>query len=184
MAFKELREFSKGRYLELPIDGVTYRIEDVDAETGLLIQRIMDVGLEAAQGDGDLDLDDELLDDARELSLYEDTLGEALQAMKDNGVPWADVKRAATTAMIWVCFDEEAAEKYWMSGGTAGEAPAPETGRPPSGASRGARRASSAAARTTRKRVSGTSTKAKPSRSAARKATPGSRGRTSGSSGA
>jgi hypothetical protein len=181
MAFKDLREFSEGRHIDLPIDGVTYRINDVDAETGLLVQRLMDAGIQAGQAGQPIDLDEDLLDDAQELSTYESVLGDAYQQMLDDGVRWGDIKRAAMTAMIWIYFDEETAERFWETG-AAGEAAAPATGQPPSGANRAARRASSAAARTTRKRASGSTTTAKPSRSTARKA-PASRGRTSGSSG-
>lgn len=181
MAFKDLREFSQGRHIDLPIDGVTYRIEDVDAETGLLIQRLMDAGIQAGQTGQELDLDEDLLDDAQELSTYESVLGDAYRQMVDNGVPWADLKRAAMTAMIWIYFDEETAERFWESG-SAGEAVAPVTGQPPTGANRATRRASSASARSTRSRASTKPTKA--SRSTTRTKAPASRGRTSGSSGA
>lgn len=181
MAFKDLREFSDGRHIDLPIDGVTYRINDVDAETGLLVQRLMDAGVQAGQAGRPLDLDEDLLDDAQELSTYESVLGDAYQEMLDNGVGWADLKRAAMTAMVWIYFDEETAERFWESG-SAGEAVAPATGQPPSGVNRAARRASSAAARTTRKRASTSGTRA--SRSTTQKKAPASRGKTSGSSGA
>lgn len=181
MAFKDLREFTDGAHIDLPIGGVMYRINDVDAETGLLVQRLMDAALEAEGSGGDIDVDEELLDDAREMRLYEDVLGDALEEMRDNGLLWSDIKRAATTAMIWIAFDEETAEKYWESGERAGEAAAPAVGQPPSGANRTARRASSASARKTRSRASTKPTRA--STSTTRKTAPGSRGKTSGSSG-
>lgn len=180
MAFKDLREVTEGRHIDLPIDGVTYRINDVDAETGMLIQRLMDAGIRAAQT-GESDLDEELLSDAQELNSYEDILGDAYQQMLDDGVGWTALKRAAVTTMMWIYFDEETAEKFWESG-SAEKAVAPETGQPPSGANRHTRRASAAGASTTRSRASGTGTKG--SRSTGPKKAPRSRGATSGSSGA
>lgn len=181
MAFKDLREFTDGSHIDLPIGGVSYRINGVDAETGLLIQRLMDAGIKAAQTNGALDLDEDLLDDAQELSTYESVLGDAYQQMLDDGVDWEELKRAAMTAMIWIYFDEETAEKFWESG-NAGEAVAPSPGQPPTGANRATRRASSAAVRSTRSRASTSGTRA--SRSTTKKTAPASRGKTSGSSGA
>lgn len=181
MAFKDLREVTEGRHIDLPIDGVTYRINDVDAETGLLIQRLMDAGIRAGQTGAAVDLDEELLDDVRELDSYESILGDAYQQMIDDGVGWAALKRAAVTTMMWIYFDEETAEKFWESG-SAEKAVAPETGQPPSGANRHTRRASAAGASTTRSRASGTATKG--SRSTGPKKAPRSRGATSGSNGA
>lgn len=181
MAFKDLREFSEGAHIDLPIGGITYRIAGVDAQTGLLIQRLMDAGIKAGQSGQPIDLDEDLLDDAQELSTYESVLGDAYQQMLDDGVDWEELKRASMTVMIWVYFDEETAEKFWETG-AAGEALAPATGQPPSGANRANRRASSAAARSTRPRASTNGTRA--SRSTTRKKAPASRGKTSGSSGA
>jgi hypothetical protein len=180
VAFKDLREFTEGAHIDLPIGGVTYRINGVDAQTGLLIQRLMDAGVQAAQAGGAFDLDDELLDDAQELNSYEAILGDAYQQMLDDGVDWEELKRAAVTTMVWIYADEEAAEKFWESG-AVGEALAPATGQPPAGANRAARRASSAAARKTPSRASTNGTRA--SRSTTRKKAPASRGGTSSSSG-
>ena len=180
MAFKDLREFSEGAHIDLPIGGITYRINGVSAETGLLVQRLMDAGIKAGQTGAALDLDDDLLDDAQELSTYEAVLGDAYQQMLDDGVDWEELKRASMTAMIWIYFDEETAEKFWETG-AAGEALAPVTGQPPSGANRAVRRASSAAARKTPSRASTNGTRA--SRSTTRTKAPASRGKTSGSSG-
>ncbi|TDD88352.1 DUF7426 family protein [Actinomadura rubrisoli] len=181
MTFKDLREFSEGAHIDLPIGGITYRINGVDAETGLLIQRLMDAGIKAGQSGQPMDLDEDLLDDAQELSTYESVLGDAYQQMLDDGVDWEELKRASMTTMIWIYFDEETAERFWETG-AAGEAVAPATGQPPAGANRNTRRASSAAVRKTRSRASTSGTRA--SRSTTRTKAPGSRGKTSGSSGA
>ncbi|MEU9839744.1 hypothetical protein AB0C69_11040 [Actinomadura sp. NPDC048032] len=180
MAFKDLREFAEGPHIDLPIGGITYRINGVDAQTGLLVQRLMDAGVQAAQAGDEFDLDDELLDDAQELNSYEAILGDAYQQMLDDGVDWEELKRAAVTTMVWIYADEDTAEKFWESG-AVGEALAPVTGRPPSGANRATRRASSAAGRKTPSRASTSGTRG--SRSTTRKKAPGSRGGTSSSSG-
>lgn len=183
MAFKDLREFSQGRFIDLPIDGVTYRINDVDGETGLLVQRLMDAAFAAMQ-DGDaaeLDLDEELLDDASEISSYERVLGDAYQQMLEDGVGWSDIKTAAMTTMLWIYTDEDTASKFWEAGGdlskVEGKAPAPA-------ANRASRRASSAAARKTRSRASTSGTRASRSTTARKAKAPGSRGGTSSPSGA
>ncbi|WUI02110.1 hypothetical protein OHR68_09970 [Spirillospora sp. NBC_00431] len=181
MAFKDLREFTEGAHIDLPIGGVTYRINGVNAETGLLVQRLMDAGVAAAQAGGEFNLDEELLDDAQEINSYEAVLGDAYQQMLDDDVDWEELKRAAMTAMVWIYADEETAERFWESG-SPGEAAPPAAGRPPSGANRATRRGSSAVARKTRSRASTNGTRA--STSTARKKAPGSRGKTSGSSGA
>lgn len=149
MAFKDLREFLDGRHLDLPIDGTVYRVCDVDAATGLWVQKVMDLGIAAAQG---REVDGVVLDDDEERDVYRRVLGDTYDQMTADGVGWADLKHAAVTAMIWIAFDEAAAEKYWESG--SGEVPAPAPGP-----NRASRRASSAAARKTRSRASTSTTR-------------------------
>jgi hypothetical protein len=170
MAFKDLREFVDGRHLDLPIDGKTYRVHDVDADTGVWVQKAVDLGIAAHQGK---DVDGAVLDDDEERGAYERVLGDTYEEMRADGVEWGDLKHAAITAMIWIAFDQETAEKYWETG-DKGEAAAPETPGP----NRASRRASSAAVRKTRSRASTSTTRA--SRSTTATASPGKRSSSSG----
>lgn len=165
MAFKDLREFSAGKFLDLPIDGKTYRVHDVDAETGLWVQGLMDAGIAAAEG---RDVDAAALGDDDEQDVYGRVLGATLDELVEGGVGWSDIKHAGVTAMLWIAFDTDTAQAYWESGGVPGEAPAPTAGP-----NRASRRASAASARKTRSRASTTPTKAPRSTSATKPAARG-----------
>ncbi|MFC4912592.1 DUF7426 family protein [Actinomadura gamaensis] len=171
MAFKDLNEFLADAHLDLPINGTVYRVNDPDAETGLVVQRLMEIGAAVHQG---REVTEAELDDVEEGELYERVLGDAYAQMLADNVTWSRIKHAAVTAMIWISADLESAEKYWE---TAGEATAPPA--TPAGPNRASRRASAAAARTTRSRASTTGTRA--SRSTTRKPSPGRKSSASGS---
>ncbi|GAA3144972.1 hypothetical protein GCM10010466_40070 [Planomonospora alba] len=143
--FRDLSEFFDPR-LRLPVDGKTYVIEPVDAETGLLCRRLMEVSIEAAGG-GEPDtegLEALVLDDDQEKDLYKRILGGVYDELFTDKLDWPVIQHIGTTALVWVVAGVDAAVKHWES---AGEAPAPN---------RETRRA--AAARSTRSRgsVSGT----------------------------
>lgn len=175
--FKDLDEFlddgSSG--LELPIGGKVYKVPDLDGPTGLWAER-----LAAALGRDDDDGAD-ALDDGDERILAERMLGSALEEMVSDGVAWPKIRIAGMTAFFYHVDQPEAARRYWEAGGNPEAAgPAQEEGTQPNRASR---RASAAAARTTRKRASGSGTKAKASKpSSGKKAgSPGRKSSTSGS---
>jgi hypothetical protein len=171
VAFKDLRDLIDGRFLDLPIDGRTYRVHDVDAETGMWVQKVMDLGIAAHQGK---DVDGSTLDDEQEVEAYERILRGTYDEMVEAGVEWGDIKHVATTAMIWIAFDEDTAQKYWETGDQGEEVAPAQTPGP----NRASRRASSAAVRKTRSRASTTTTRA--SRSTTKKASPGARSSASG----
>lgn len=177
MAFKDLDEFLTGSSgLELPIGGKVYAIPDLDGPTGLWAQRMWeDIGRARAGGDEEAGK----FDDADERLLVERMLGSALEEMLGDGVTWTRIQTAGMTAYLYFAVGEEAARKYWEAGGDP-EAMSPATETPPNRASR---RASAAAARTTRKAASGSGTKAKASKpSSGKKAgSPGRKSSTSGS---
>lgn len=144
MAFKEVGALLSGG-LSLPINGKTYKVPPPSARTGLAVQAIMQAAASKADGGR---FDEEVLADAAERDLYADVLGPAHAQMVADGVDWPTLKHAATTVMVWIIQDEDAAELYWNSGGDPNRL-APN---------RAARRASSAQASTTRSRGSGSST--------------------------
>lgn len=166
MVFKDLREFVDKASIDLPIDGTVYTVYDVDAETGLWAQTIVELGIAAHNGQ---EVDGSVLDDDAERGMFQRLLGATLDEMAANGVDWADIKRAGITALLWIAVDEATAVRYWESGDTPGEAEA----RTPNRASR---RASAAVARKTPSRASTSGTRA----SKSQKATPGARSSSSG----
>ncbi|MGW4639550.1 DUF7426 family protein [Sphaerisporangium sp. NPDC004334] len=160
MAFKDLDEFFVDT-LPLPVGGKTYVVPPADAETGLLCQRLMAAGIDAANGK---QVDLASLDDAGEKDLYRRCLGAVYDELIADGVTWPKVKHCGVTAFLWIAGDVDTAETYWLSGGDDD----PETPAP----NRAARRA---AASTTRKRGSTSTTNPapRPLRTRTAKASPG-----------
>lgn len=148
--FRDLSEVYND-FLTLPIDGKSYRIPGASAETGLLCEQMMTVGIQAAGGQTvdteGLKKSAALLDDGQETDLYKRILGPAYDEMIADKVSWPKMKLAGQTALFWITIGLETAESFWNSGGLP-EAPAP--------ANREERRASkpSAGAGKTKKRAS------------------------------
>jgi hypothetical protein len=116
--FRDLDEFFDDT-LPLPIKGKTYVVPGPDADTGLLCQRLMAVGITAAQGG---DIDAAQLDDAGEIDLYARVLGPVYQELLADKVSWPRIKHAGTTAFLWIAADLDTAMKFWEMGPEA-EAP-------------------------------------------------------------
>lgn len=149
--FKVLDEFL-GDSLDLPIkckDGAvrTFHIPACSAEDGLRVQSLVESGARMAN-DG-TPMDAEVLDDAAEMDLYRTALGSAYDDLFSN-LDWPRFKHAAMTAVLWITVGIDTAEQYWNADGDPSQL-APN---------RAARRASSAAAKSTPRRgsTSGTST--------------------------
>jgi len=152
MAFEDLADLSAGRTLELPINGRTYVIEDVDGETGLWAQQLLELGAAAHAGKT---VDGSVLDDDQESKAYERILGPALAEMLADRVMWDQIKHVFYTTLIWITIDKENAEKHWATYGQEA-AEGEEEPRP----NRGSRRASAAVARTTKSPARGSGTRA------------------------
>ncbi|MFD8611081.1 hypothetical protein [Streptomyces sp. NPDC059631] len=144
MAFRELGALLDAG-LPLPIGDRIYVVPPPSAEVGLRVQRVMQAAATAANGG---QISETVLDDVAEMDLYRDVLGTAYAEMIAAGVKWPMLKHCAMTAVAWIMQDEDAAERYWNSGGDPSQL-APN---------REARRSSSAQAGTTRSRGSGSST--------------------------
>lgn len=169
-AFKDLGEVLDPG-LPLPINGTTYTVPAVDAETGLRLQRLSDwmfgVAVAAHNQTDAPEPGQEVLGDAEELDLYRDALGSAYDAMVVDGVSWPQLKVAGMTAFLYWTVGEQQAQQYWESGGN------PEQ---PAG-----NRANRRAARSTPRQgsASGTTTTAAPRKQAA-KGTRGAKSSTGG----
>ncbi|MFI6886753.1 DUF7426 family protein [Streptosporangium canum] len=149
-AFKDLDEFFDDT-LRLPVGGKTYVIPAPDAEVGLLCQRLMNAGIAAESGeevDGEelTNLAAVVLTDDQEQDLYKRILGPVYVELFNDGLTWPKIQHIGSTALIWVAVGTDAAVKFWTS---SGEAQAPN---------RSTRRATAAAARSTRSRGSATGT--------------------------
>ncbi|MEU1674094.1 hypothetical protein ABZ752_19000 [Streptomyces roseifaciens] len=147
MAFEALGELLV-ESLHLPLGDRTYTVPAPSAAVGLRTQALINAAAVAADGGR---VDEEVLSDAAEQSLYRDVLGSAHDEMLGAGVTWPELKHAAITAMVWIAQDKAAAERYWNSGGD------PSRMAP----NRQARRSQSAGANSTPKpgSTSGTSTR-------------------------
>ncbi len=120
--------------ITLPIAGKNYLIRPVDALTGLEVTRLMGLVVDATNGQ-------DITDDPRVAAVLEANeaasesfekriLGEALDEMLADGVPWPMVQLAFQTCMIWISQGVEQAARYWAAGGGAmGKAPSRKTRR-------------------------------------------------------
>ncbi|TCO64389.1 DUF7426 family protein [Actinocrispum wychmicini] len=165
MAFRDLSEVLDAG-LSLPINGKTYVVPPVDAETGLRLQRLAELAATVAHAvEAGEQIDTVALDDAGEIDLYRDALGTVYDEMIADRVSWPALKLAGVTAWLDAAVGREAAEAYWNGAGSP-EAPA-------------GNRATRQAARSTRQPVSGSGTTR--TRTATPKAgTPGRRSSTTG----
>lgn len=128
--FKDWAELDKGAALKLPIAGTVYEIPSPPAGVGLRVQAFMQELLaaqaQALKDNGEIDFDQEILDDAAELDLYRDVLGPALEAMETDGVSIEAVKHVALTAIVWIAFDEATAQQVWEGKAVAAPASHPK----------------------------------------------------------
>lgn len=131
--------------LAVPYRGVVYRVQPVDADTGLRLHRILGEGVKAAQGGAVDPANIELVNDQDEQGFFRTVLGDAYQDLIDTGASNPAVKIISSTAFLWHVQGFEAAEQFWAAGG---KAPAPNREE-----RRTATRTRPAAASTTRKRA-------------------------------
>jgi len=118
MAFKPIDEVLEP-YIELPIRGKRYRVDAVDALTGLWCQRIFDTAIAVNAGD---DVDEDAvaglqLDDDEEQDFNRRLLGPAYDEMLADRVSWEAIKMSARTVFTWTISDRETAESFWSRGG-------------------------------------------------------------------
>lgn len=143
--------------LEIPYRGKKYQIQPVDALTGLRFQKLLAVGVKAHQ-EQHLDPESiELVSDAEERDFYADALGDTYQELLDDGATAVALKMIGSAAFIWATQGFDTAKAFWDAGGKS-QAPNREQRRT-------ATRTRTAAASTTKKPVSRSTTttpKAKP----------------------
>ena len=151
---KELDDFLSPTLL-VPALGKEYRINAVDAETGLRLQKLIAVGVKAYTDKEFTDKDLELVGDDEETDFFKSVLGPTYDELIADKIPYTGLKAIASLVMIWTTQGFDAAQQYFLAGG---KAPVPNRE-----ARRTATRTRTAAATTTRKPASqsGTSTRSK-----------------------
>jgi hypothetical protein len=130
--FADLDEFfSPG--LTLTIKGREYTVPLASGELGLWCRRTAEVAGAITESSGDAEVASavaaaQALPDppgADRLTLHQRVLGEDLyQQMLNDGLPDAYVVFAGLTAYVWIVGGEEAAQRYWETGGRP-EQPSP-----------------------------------------------------------
>lgn len=156
---KELDDFLSPVLL-VPARGKDYRINAVDAETGLRLQRMMSTGIKVQAGRDLTEKDLELVSDEEEEDFFRTVLGPTYDELLADKIPYAGLKQIASLVMIWTTQSFDAAQQYFLAGGKATA--------PNRAARRTATPTRTAAASTTRTRASasGTSTR-KPAKATA-----------------
>lgn len=159
--FRDLREVFDNS-LTLPVAGKLYRIPGPSARVDLMCKTLLHAGLDVASGRpvNQAALGAIELDDNEENDLYRQVLGPVYQQLVDDGVAPKEVQFVGTTALIWVVYGDEIAERYWESGGHP-EAPGPDN--------RAQRRASTSTAGATTTRTAGSTSGTSSQRSSSRR---------------
>ena len=145
----ELEDFYDDTLLLRAPGGVEYVIHAVDIPTGIMCQRLVNLGLGALT---DYNLSGRMLaaqegteatlDDSTEELLYRRLLGgdrdylgdhyradhDVWQQLHDNHAPWPLLRHLGVTALFWAGRDRQAALDYWLDGARPkAPAPAPPT---------------------------------------------------------
>lgn len=138
MPFERLNESFYDHEITLPVGDREFTIPSPDSETGLFVQRVVVLGMQAAQNQPLTDDDKAFLNEAPDMSsdqLVDMVLTPAIHAeIKAAKLNWGAYQKIIGTSMQWVAFGREAAEAFWNA--KEGEAdpnpPAPQDHRSPS----------------------------------------------------
>ncbi|QXJ40748.1 hypothetical protein [Curtobacterium phage Parvaparticeps] len=108
-------------------DGKEYKVASPDAQTGLTLTALTNLGMRAASGET-LTPDDGkelVLDDDDERDLYDRVLGDTYAELKADNVPWVSIQRLGQYAMIYFGMSAQAATEALSKGVLLGEAARP-----------------------------------------------------------
>lgn len=110
--------------LSLVIRGREYTVPLPSAELGLWCQRIAQAAgqIDGASTEAEMrDAVDAIQNlpplDGQDLTLAQRALGEVYDQLVADGVPYPYIEFAGQTAYVWIVGGEDAAERYWTSGG-------------------------------------------------------------------
>lgn len=128
MAVRDLAAYLDDDDLVVPVGGNTYRIPSPDAETGLYLAGLAQLGTKAYAG-GDVtedELDSLNLDDDDERDLMQKVLGSAYDEMRADNVSWVRLQRISRYAFLYFAVSPEAADEAARKAtDDLGETPAP-----------------------------------------------------------
>jgi len=125
MSFKAIDEYLDDT-LRLPIRGKEYVIQPVDAATGLWVERISALAVDAQQEKaGGAKMAPLTPEEVAALkppagdrtTLTETLLGDTLAELVEDGVGHEALKLITATTMIWITAGKDEAETYWNAGG-------------------------------------------------------------------
>ncbi|GAA3289236.1 hypothetical protein ACFFON_15475 [Arthrobacter citreus] len=136
--------------LAVPFRDKVYKVQAVDAETGLRLQKLLATGVKAAQDQKVSPEDIELVSDAEELGFYESLLGDTYAELTAAKIPYQALKMIGSAVFLWTVQDFDKAAEFWRA---EGKAPTPNRA-----ARRTGTRTNTGAATTTRKPASRTTT--------------------------
>lgn len=107
-------------------DGKTYIIPSPNAEMGMRLAAIAELGSKASQGVemNERDMQRLQMDDKEERAFTEQILGDTYQQLIDDGVSWVRIQRITQYAFTYFAFSPETARKAAESGAFSGKAPA------------------------------------------------------------
>jgi hypothetical protein len=129
--------------LRIPYRGEHYDVPAASAHDGLILNRLIAEGVNAATGKDIDPASIELVADKDEPGFYTMVLGPAYQQLIDAGATYQAIKNIGIVAMLWHTQGFAAAKEFWVS---EGKAPAPNRAQ-----RRTATRTRTAAGATTRK---------------------------------
>ncbi|MDQ5861618.1 MAG: hypothetical protein M3536_05065, partial [Actinomycetota bacterium] len=116
----ELNDFLNLTLL-VPARGKEYRINAVDAETGLRLQKMLAMGVKAYAGKDLSEKDLELVSDEDEEGFFQTVLGTTYAELIEDKIPYPGLKAIASLAMIWTTQGFDAAQQYFLAAGKAPE---------------------------------------------------------------
>lgn len=103
--------------LQVQYRGKKYQIQAVSAETGLRFQKLLAVGIKAAQQQNIDAASIELVSDAEERGFYEEVLGDTYDELMDDGATTNALKIIGSTAFLWTTQGFDSAKAFWDAGG-------------------------------------------------------------------
>jgi hypothetical protein len=138
MPFERLNESFYDHEITLPVGDRDFTIPSPDSDTGLFVQRVVVLGMQAAQNQPLTEDDQKFLSEAPDMTsdqLLDMILTPDIHAeVKAARLNWGAYQKIIGTCMQWVAFGREAAEAFWNAkeGESDPNPPAPQDHRSPS----------------------------------------------------
>jgi hypothetical protein len=105
--------------LRIPINGKTYDVEAVDAETGMRLQKLFITGVKAYQGQDLTEKDIELVSDDEEPDFFRMVLGDTYDELLKDKVSYQGLRFVSSVVFTWTTQNFETALEVWRNQGKA-----------------------------------------------------------------